>query len=75
MYHAAAKICDDCGKNDRPLSWSQDGYTKICDPCADARGGREKVPASPLKAHSEAAEDALRSGDAEMAMWIIRAAP
>lgn len=59
MFKAAMKMCDDCSRNDRPLSWSRDGHTKICEACQEARGDREKGPRSALSHDSEELERKL----------------
>lgn len=42
LFEAAMKMCDDCGRNDKPLTWSKDGNTRICADCKRQRGAREE---------------------------------
>lgn len=60
MFEAAMKMCDDCDRTDRPLSWSRDGNTKICDECKKRRGAREIGPPSARALESAALEASLR---------------
>ena len=60
LFEAAMRMCDDCDRDDRPLSWSRDGYTKICDECKEKRGDREKGPSSARAYDSMAMETLLK---------------
>ncbi len=60
-FSAAMKMCDDCDRSDRPLSWSRDGNTKICNPCKIARGAREIEPRSARSHESEKIEHDLEA--------------
>jgi NMD protein affecting ribosome stability and mRNA decay len=61
LFSAAMKMCDDCDRNDVPLSWSRDGNTKICADCKAKRGEREIGPRSARSHESEALEASLRN--------------
>lgn len=60
MFEAAIRMCDDCGRNDQPLSWSRDGYTKICEQCKTRRGDREIGPPTERAADSARLEATVR---------------
>jgi len=63
MFSAAMKMCHDCDRNDRPLSWSRDGNTKICAECRSLRGAREVGPPS------DRARDSV-SLEASLGRWL-----
>lgn len=60
LFEAAMKMCDDCDRTDRPLSWSRDGNTKICAECRDRRGDRENGPRTARSIESEVLEASLK---------------